>query len=249
MFSPAQRFGFLRNTFHNNERFAYLQFSSTMHGTEQMKRSVISPLALLISYVVIISCAEELTGKTPADLKMPLTLTSRDTASVNSSVVTCPDGSHCQDGHPCCLTSTLFRWYACCDYKYGICCDDLRHCCPRGFRCLPETGCTRAGILQKTKVEKNTVDTGIVICSDGRQGCCPYTNATCCSDHNLCCPSGYRCDQNAKMCVLGNVRVPMLRITKCPRGGKSPTVNSSEKIRYRPQHVQNGELEADDLPQ
>jgi hypothetical protein len=32
-------------------------------------------------------------------------------------------------------------------------------------------------------------------------GCCPYENASCCSDGLHCCPNGYQCDVNKGSCV------------------------------------------------
>jgi len=32
-------------------------------------------------------------------------------------------------------------------------------------------------------------------------GCCPYVNATCCSDHSHCCPSHLKCDVEKSRCV------------------------------------------------
>lgn len=34
----------------------------------------------------------------------------------------------------------------------------------------------------------------------GGYGCCPYTNAVCCSDHTHCCPSGTVCDVKEGTC-------------------------------------------------
>ncbi|KAF2365824.1 Granulin [Trinorchestia longiramus] len=34
-----------------------------------------------------------------------------------------------------------------------------------------------------------------------REGCCPYANATCCSDKIHCCPEGSRCDVKRGECV------------------------------------------------
>jgi len=34
-------------------------------------------------------------------------------------------------------------------------------------------------------------------------GCCPYENATCCSDGIHCCPNGYKCDTTHGRCVSG----------------------------------------------
>ena len=32
-------------------------------------------------------------------------------------------------------------------------------------------------------------------------GCCPYSNATCCGDGQHCCPAGFKCDTDAGWCV------------------------------------------------
>ena len=34
----------------------------------------------------------------------------------------------------------------------------------------------------------------------GSYGCCPYSNATCCTDGYHCCPSGYSCNLSAGTC-------------------------------------------------
>lgn len=58
---------------------------------------------------------------------------------------------------------------------------------------------------------KNTVkcSDGETHCTDGQTcckltsgeyGCCPYPNATCCSDGDHCCPGGYSCDLKAGTC-------------------------------------------------
>lgn len=35
----------------------------------------------------------------------------------------------------------------------------------------------------------------------GSVGCCPYVNASCCSDGLHCCPNGYQCDLARGQCV------------------------------------------------
>ena len=32
-------------------------------------------------------------------------------------------------------------------------------------------------------------------------GCCPYSNATCCGDAQHCCPAGFKCDMDAERCI------------------------------------------------
>ncbi|XP_040909998.1 progranulin-like [Toxotes jaculatrix] len=49
-----------------------------------------------------------------------------------SCSITCPDGSVCSDYATCCLTK---HGYSCCPYPNAVCCTDLAHCCPSGFRC------------------------------------------------------------------------------------------------------------------
>ena len=38
----------------------------------------------------------------------------------------------------------------------------------------------------------------------GTVGCCPYENASCCSDGLHCCPNGYTCDLAKGQCVQGS---------------------------------------------
>ncbi|XP_076005907.1 progranulin-like [Genypterus blacodes] len=49
-----------------------------------------------------------------------------------SCSITCPDGHVCSDANTCCLTAS---GYACCGYPKAVCCSDMVHCCPSGFRC------------------------------------------------------------------------------------------------------------------
>ncbi|XP_041663856.1 progranulin-like isoform X2 [Cheilinus undulatus] len=55
----------------------------------------------------------------------------------------CPDGNLCPDLSTCCKTP---HGYACCPYPNAMCCSDLAHCCPSGFRCnLITEMCEKAG--------------------------------------------------------------------------------------------------------
>ena len=38
------------------------------------------------------------------------------------------------------------------------------------------------------------------VLSSGLYGCCPLTNAVCCSDREHCCPNGYTCDVSTGTC-------------------------------------------------
>ncbi|CAI5690435.1 unnamed protein product [Oreochromis niloticus] len=49
-----------------------------------------------------------------------------------SCSITCPDESLCPDDCTCCKTA---HGYSCCLYPNAMCCADLRHCCPSGYRC------------------------------------------------------------------------------------------------------------------
>ncbi|CAN7991961.1 unnamed protein product, partial [Ixodes hexagonus] len=53
--------------------------------------------------------------------------------------------------------------------------------CPNGALCPDRTTCC----LQ----------------SSGQYGCCPYQFAVCCSDHQHCCPEGYRCNLSNGTCL------------------------------------------------
>ena len=50
----------------------------------------------------------------------------------------CLDGRKCPNKKTCCL----FEFgSACCPFENGVCCPDLRHCCPNGFSCNERGGC------------------------------------------------------------------------------------------------------------
>lgn len=49
-----------------------------------------------------------------------------------SCSITCPDGNVCSDYSTCCRTK---HGYSCCPYPKAVCCPDLAHCCPSGYRC------------------------------------------------------------------------------------------------------------------
>nr|XP_033774570.1 progranulin isoform X2 [Geotrypetes seraphini]XP_033774572.1 progranulin isoform X2 [Geotrypetes seraphini] len=48
--------------------------------------------------------------------------------------VKCDNLHYCQDGQTCCKATTAGGW-ACCPYDQGVCCEDMRHCCPAGHKC------------------------------------------------------------------------------------------------------------------
>ncbi|VEL06655.1 unnamed protein product [Protopolystoma xenopodis] len=60
------------------------------------------------------------------------------------------------------------------EIKYNVCVDNKTKC-PDGSKCC------EAGLH--------------------KFGCCPMTDAVCCSDHRHCCPSRHKCVKNATLCV------------------------------------------------
>ncbi|XP_016314254.1 granulins [Sinocyclocheilus anshuiensis] len=57
--------------------------------------------------------------------------------------VLCDASTRCSKTQSCCRLSDS-SW-ACCPYKEAVCCKDMKHCCPVGYRCDPEVqGCTKA---------------------------------------------------------------------------------------------------------
>uniref|UniRef100_A0AAV2K798 Granulins domain-containing protein n=1 Tax=Knipowitschia caucasica TaxID=637954 RepID=A0AAV2K798_KNICA len=141
-----------------------------------------------------------------------------------SCYITCPDGEKCNDQADCCLTE---RGYKCCPYPNGVCCADLAHCCPEGYRCNPETQmCERRWERQPMlRTEQaspgrqpavvycdnyNTCPDGFTCCRHPKGGwtCCPYSPARCCLDGYHCCPYGYDCDHTYSHCVRRSVPYP-----------------------------------------
>jgi len=133
----------------------------------------------------------------------------------------CPTTDPCGTGETCC---PMESGYGCCPYENATCCSDLASCCPSGYTCDVDAGTcnasTKNGFLsyiqmakvhklkQEEKVEDETCPSGTcaagtTCCSlaDGSWGCCPYPNATCCTDQQHCCPNGYTCDLTKGQCV------------------------------------------------
>nr|6CKU_A Chain A, Granulin-AaE [Danio rerio] len=53
--------------------------------------------------------------------------------------VQCGGGFSCHDGETCCPTSQT-TW-GCCPSPKAVCCDDMQHCCPAGYKCGPGGTC------------------------------------------------------------------------------------------------------------
>ncbi|KAM7307096.1 putative granulin [Ixodes scapularis] len=166
------------------------------------------------------------------------------------SDVQCPDGGSCPDGQTCCQLQG--GSYGCCPYENATCCSDDVHCCPSGYECDTATAsCLKGDIfaaaLRKLPARRplspavNDARLSDVQCPDGGScpdgqtccqlqggsyGCCPYEDATCCSDDVHCCPSGYECDTATASCRKGDILAAALR--KLPaRRPLSPIVNDA----------------------
>ena len=53
---------------------------------------------------------------------------------------------------------------------------------------------------QKSEVNSDHDQKSLGCPTDCENGCCPYSNATCCSDGRHCCPPGTTCDSNPEWC-------------------------------------------------
>jgi len=125
---------------------------------------------------------------------------------------TCPSGT-CSDQETCCQTDN--GGWGCCQYPQATCCSDHKHCCPSGYTCdLQHKRCvqqdrsvpmliTKFKVLDVTCQDGSSCKDGSTCCqlASGGYGCCPYPQATCCSDKKSCCPNGYTCDLQHGQCV------------------------------------------------
>ena len=68
--------------------------------------------------------------------RMNFLLGQRNVIESSPKAVICPGGkTECKDGSTCCLIGD--HTYGCCPMKSAVCCSDMQHCCPNGFRCGP----------------------------------------------------------------------------------------------------------------
>ena len=121
----------------------------------------------------------------------------------------CSDYTHCcSQNTTCCRT---FGGYSgCCPYHLGVCCNSQisgnPFCCPEGHTCYLKSNPGRCSSAAKkismfaTKSASNNA-----VCLGGQSecggGCCPLSNAVCCSDYIHCCPEGSTCDISTKTCI------------------------------------------------
>ncbi|XP_026539438.1 granulins isoform X3 [Notechis scutatus] len=132
--------------------------------------------------------------------------------------IQCDSEFTCPDGNTCCKT-TSGSW-GCCPMEEATCCQDQIHCCPSGYNCDSSSGtCLKDGdrmpwVEKTTAIVGNLPSSRDVKCDDqyscpdgqtcclrsGAWACCPLFQATCCEDHQHCCPFGYTCNVAAQSC-------------------------------------------------
>ncbi|XP_062936998.1 progranulin isoform X1 [Cynocephalus volans] len=154
--------------------------------------------------------------------------------------VKCDSEVSCPDGYTCCRLQS--GAWGCCPFTQAVCCEDHIHCCPAGYRCDTEKSTCEQGTNQVPWIEKVPAHLSLpgaqamernVPCDNftscppsqtccqlmsGEWGCCPIPEAVCCSDHQHCCPQGYRCTVEGQ-CQRGNKIVAGLE--KTPARGAS----------------------------
>jgi len=62
----------------------------------------------------------------------------------------------------------------------------------------------------------------------GKYGCCPFPDATCCSDSWHCCPSGSKCDLEHNRCTRGGLFMPLFTKTKAFNVGAQQALPNEE---------------------
>ncbi|XP_041829426.1 granulin b [Melanotaenia boesemani] len=148
--------------------------------------------------------------------------------------VVCPDQqSECPDDTTCCQLPD--GSWGCCPLPKAVCCEDKRHCCPEGSRCdIAHSKCVSGALesfpmLQKLpakRIESKPASASVkcpggksscpesytcCLLTSGDYGCCPYPEATCCSDHLHCCPSNTKCDLEHLACKSGESHMPLMK--------------------------------------
>eukprot|EP00730_Choanoeca_flexa_P012189 TRINITY_DN3600_c0_g1_i1.p1 TRINITY_DN3600_c0_g1~~TRINITY_DN3600_c0_g1_i1.p1 ORF type:complete len:367 (+),score=42.60 TRINITY_DN3600_c0_g1_i1:2-1102(+) len=137
--------------------------------------------------------------------------------------IVCPDNkSSCGENTTCCMLSA--SGYGCCPFPNATCCADQSHCCPQNYTCGEDMQCfpPATAIMAPPPSQSTVCPDGRSVCPEsttcclmagGYYGCCPYTDAVCCSDQTYCCPSGNRCDNSRHACLAadGSLRNASLR--------------------------------------
>ncbi|XP_047656896.1 granulin a isoform X15 [Tachysurus fulvidraco] len=158
----------------------------------------------------------ETEGSVPWLKKKP----SRPTASTarNTSVneVTCDPHVSCPPHTTCCFMKMSKKW-GCCPLDQATCCDDGENCCPKGYTCrnqwCEKSSRTKYDSVPLSSQIQNDIDCGggfsckdtETCCkiSESSWGCCPFTEAVCCSDMEHCCPTGYTCETGSCVQATG----------------------------------------------
>lgn len=148
----------------------------------------------------------------------------------STSSVVCPGGQYqCSETETCCKVASG-KW-GCCPLPNAVCCSDGIHCCPNHFYCAPDGDCIQTRIplssISENKIpwskKVNAVrsfgqnSTSSITCPGNQYqcsafetccklpsdewGCCPLSNAVCCTDNLHCCPEGTRCSDADQSCV------------------------------------------------
>ena len=161
-----------------------------------------------------------------------------------TSLLTCPPSLNntCTADQTCCVTPD--KHFNCAPFANATCCKDGVHSCPQGYKCEEETNvCSPENVnaIHLESEEDGTIECDSKMqCSDtqtccrltdGTFGCCPFKNATCCSDHIHCCPENFVCDDKSRRCINPsnqNIFSPLQSISKsvtdvqCNDGSKCP---------------------------
>ncbi|CAF3737356.1 unnamed protein product [Rotaria socialis] len=132
---------------------------------------------------------------------------SLDSISIKTKSIPCPDKqSYCPDNETCCLLSS--GQYGCCPLPDAVCCNDNLHCCPNGYTCDVEHSRCQKGFVNSYDIlcpdhEKSICPEETTCCelNDHSYGCCPYRQASCCSNKIHCCQKGYSCDESGSRCI------------------------------------------------
>ena len=62
----------------------------------------------------------------------------------------CTDGTICPGNQKCCATKDGTN---CCPYSSGVCCSDMKHCCPSGYTCSSTGSCLLINQNQRLEYE------------------------------------------------------------------------------------------------
>uniref|UniRef100_A0A8C6SQE1 Granulin b n=1 Tax=Neogobius melanostomus TaxID=47308 RepID=A0A8C6SQE1_9GOBI len=143
----------------------------------------------------------------------------------------CDKSKTCPGKETCCKTPT--GAWGCCPLPEAVCCDDHIHCCPHGTVCnLAAETCddpfsvrppvswvekipALSSRAEDEKCDKQTRCPGGTTCCKkitGPWACCPLPQALCCTDHEHCCPKGYKCNVEEQTCDKpGEMSVPWVQ--------------------------------------